>query len=299
MEAGVYFDRMSATHPRSRVLPTLVLALAFATAAGPVMAANLIVNGSFELGPEPDQSMAMPPGSTAIQGWTVVGAAVDYVGGQWAAREGMRSLALNGTAPGAIAQSFQTLAGQPYTVKFFMAGDAFSNPILKRMRVAAAGQSQDYEFNAEHAWPWDMGWAEKVFQFTASGGTTTLQFTSLDAGDTGPAIDSVVVTGPSPVGVGDRDLRGFALSSPIPNPSPEGATVTFTVPVAAALRLTVHDARGRMLRVLAAGTHEAGAYARAWDGRLASGDRAPAGLYFIRLTTPGGIALVRKTVLVP
>ena len=279
--------------------PLLPVLLVAALASSPVSAANLLQNGGFELGPEPNMVMSISAGSTAIQGWTVTGAAIDYVGGQWAAREGARSVALNGTSPGGISQTFLTLAGQPYQVKFFLAGDAFSNPILKHVRVSAAGQSQDYEFNAEHAWPWDLGWLEKTFSFNANAGTTTLTFTSLDAGDTGPALDSVVVTGPSPVGVDDRSVRGLALAAPIPNPSPEGMAVTFTVPAATPLRLTVLDARGRVLRVLADGAFEAGVFARTWDGRTTTGNRAPAGLYFVRLTAPGGIDLVRKAVLVP
>jgi len=298
---------MSASHSPKRahrgrmaMLAALVLGCGAGLPAPTAAAANLVHNGGFELGPEPDMVMAISAGSTAIQGWTVTGAAIDYVGGQWAAREGARSVALNGTSPGGLSQSFLTLAGQPYQVKFFLAGDAFSNPILKHVRVSAAGQTQDYEFNAEHAWPWDLGWLEKTFSFTASAGTTTLQFTSLDAGDTGPALDSVVVTGPSPVGVDDRgEVRGFALTSPFPNPSPRSATVTFTVPVTAPLRLTVQDARGRTVRVLAHGAFEAGVHARTWDGLATSGDRAPAGLYFIRLSAPGGIDLVRKAVLLP
>ena len=279
--------------------PLLPVLLVAALASSPVAAANLLQNGGFELGPEPNMVMSISAGSTVIQGWTVTGAAIDYVGGQWAAREGARSVALNGTSPGGISQTFLTLAGQPYQVKFFLAGDAFSNPILKHVRVSAAGQSQDYEFNAEHAWPWDLGWLEKTFSFNANAGTTTLTFTSLDAGDTGPALDSVVVTGPSPVGVDDRSVRGLALAAPIPNPSPEGMAVTFTVPAATSLRLTVLDARGRVLRVLAEGALDPGVHTRTWDGRTTTGNRAPAGLYFVRLTAPGGIDLVRKAVLVP
>ena len=278
--------------------PAFAFALGLAVALLPVPAsANLLTNGSFELGPPVDQEMAIAPPSTAIQGWTVVGATIDYVGGKWAAREGMRSVALNGTSPGSIAQTFSTVSGQPYTVKFFMAGDAFSNPILKNMRVSAAGQSSDYVFDATHAWPWDMGWSERTFQFNANAATTTLQFTSLDAGDTGPAIDSVVVTGPSPVGVGDGAGRGFALAAPWPNPSRGGFALHFTLPAESAVRLSVHDVQGRTVREIAAGTLPAGAHLRTWDGRTATGRAAP-GFYLVRLSAPG-VEIVRKAVLTP
>src|SRR5262249_58953915 len=136
--------------------------------------------------------------------------------------------ALNGSGPGGIAQSFYTVAGQPYSVDFFMAGDAFSNPILKHMRVAAAGQSQDYEFDAGHSWPWGMGWLPQTFTFTANSSSTTLEFTSLDAGDTGPALDSVVVTGQSPLDV-RVNPSAFALAAPYPNPSSRGVQIDFSL----------------------------------------------------------------------
>jgi choice-of-anchor C domain-containing protein len=274
-------------------------ALAVVPGAGPAAAQNLIRNGSFELGPEPNLKLAIAAGSTAIEHWMVADAAIDYVGGEWAAREGMRSVALNGTSPGAIEQAFQTFAGAQYTVRFWMAGDAFSNPILKNMRVSAAGQSQDFQFNAEHAWPWDMGWSERSFVFTANAGTSTLRFASLDAGDTGPAIDSVVVTGPSPVGVdGDGGPRSLGLAGPWPNPLRDHCAIAFTLPAASAVRLSVHDARGRTVRVLAAGSLPAGAHLRTWDGRTADGGRAAPGFYLVRLSTPGA-ERVRKAVLTP
>ena len=82
---------MSPSHSPIRVDRTRLAALAaFVLGCGAGLpaptaaAANLIQNGGFELGPEPDMVMAISAGSNAIQGWTVTGAAIDYVGGQWA-----------------------------------------------------------------------------------------------------------------------------------------------------------------------------------------------------------------------
>jgi flagellar hook assembly protein FlgD len=61
------------------------------------------------------------------------------------------------------------------------------------------------------------------------------------------------------------------------------------------VRVTIHDVSGRTLRVLdtdAAG----GRFSLGWDGRLASGSRAPAGVYFVRVEA-GGIRAQRNLVL--
>jgi choice-of-anchor C domain-containing protein len=230
----------------------------------------------------------------------VTDAAIEYVGTDWAAHEGAKSVALNGSSPGGIAQTFATVSGAPYTVKFFQSGDPATEPFIKTVRVSAAGQQQDYSFDAEHVWQWGMGWAEKTFAFTANAATTTLQFTSLVAGGNGPAIDSVVVTGPSPVGVGDGALE-FTLGSPVPNPGAGALTVVFAVPLATDdLRLSVLDARGREVRVLTSGVHESGVFARTWNGITDAGGRAAPGVYFMRLAVPSlGVQLVRKGIFLP
>ncbi|MGH7723912.1 MAG: choice-of-anchor C family protein [Candidatus Eiseniibacteriota bacterium] len=281
-----------------RAVMAAVLALAIAVLPAPIVhAQNLLTNGSFELGPDPGMAMPVPMGSTAIPGWVVMVDALDYVGGQWNAVHGTRSIALNGTNPAGIQQTFPTVSDANYTVHFFMAGDAFSNPILKHMRVSAAGQSQDYEFDAGHSWPWELGWLEKTFAFTASGTSTTLLFTSLDAGDTGPTLDSVVVLGPTLLGDPDRPGPDFNMAPPAPNPTRRSMTISYVVPTRTSVRVSVFDARGREVAVLANSVHEPGPYFRTWDAAAERGTVAP-GLYLIRLSAPG-ISLVRKAAVIP
>jgi hypothetical protein len=82
--------------------------------------------------------------------------------------------------------------------------------------------------------------------------------------------------------------------APIPS---RGATrVDFSVPREEHVRLSVLDAQGRLVAVLADGLHAAGAYHVAWDGRRGAAS-APAGLYFVRLELPGEKS-VRRLVLV-
>ncbi|MBI5169861.1 MAG: T9SS type A sorting domain-containing protein [Candidatus Eisenbacteria bacterium] len=85
----------------------------------------------------------------------------------------------------------------------------------------------------------------------------------------------------------------FALEPPAPNPSRDAASLRFTLPHAARVSLAVHDAQGRVVRVIASGSRVAGTHALAWDGRDAAGRDAAPGLYFIRLTCDGRSATRR------
>lgn len=281
--------RLSAAFARG-LSAALLLALAAGTAPA---GANLAVNPSYESGPSPGMAMELPVGSVALDGWVVTRNAIDYCETRWNAAEGLRSVALNGTAPGGIAQNIATVPGGQYTVTFFLGGDAFSAPTLKHVRATAAGASQDYEFDAEHAWPWGMGWLQKTFAFTATAAATTLEFYSLDTGDTGPVIDNVSVTGPT-AGVPVMP-HGFALAAPYPNPAAQTFDFNFALPAESPVRIAVLDLQGREVAVIADGVYTAGLHPARWNGRAGSG-RAPGGLYFIRLEAPG-ISLVRKAVL--
>ena len=254
--------------------------------------ANMVVNPSLETGPAPGMAIPLPVGSTAITGWTVTRNAIDYVGDRWNASQGVRSVGLNGSTAGGIGQTLTTTPGSVYTVSFFMGGDAFAPTLLKHMRVAAAGQFQDYEFDASHAWPWGMGYLEKTFVFTASATSTFLEFYSLDGGDsTGPVLDQVSVTGPS--ADTPPSIRAFALAAPRPNPASREMAVTFEVPRRAPVRVTVLDLQGREVAVLANGVLDAGPYVRTWGG--SGSPSGPAGVYLVRLQSPG-VSLVRKAV---
>jgi len=78
------------------------------------------------------------------------------------------------------------------------------------------------------------------------------------------------------------------LAAPNPNPSSATTQLDFALPSAASAELTVFDAAGRRVATLVQGDLPAGRHSATWDGRAASGERAAAGLYFARLTTPQG-----------
>ncbi len=83
-----------------------------------------------------------------------------------------------------------------------------------------------------------------------------------------------------------------------PNPFNPNTTVRFSLPRAAAARLELFDAAGRLVAVLADGAFEAGDHGAAWDGRDRGGRDAASGTYYARLTVEGrasttALALVR------
>ena len=85
--------------PMIMIMAASILLLGSTLYAGPIV----INNGSFETGPA--TSGYIPVNGSDIAGWTITGT-IDYIDkALWAAPDGNRSLDLNGTAPGSIAQS--------------------------------------------------------------------------------------------------------------------------------------------------------------------------------------------------
>ncbi|MBK7189222.1 MAG: hypothetical protein IPH86_11190 [bacterium] len=76
---------------------------------------------------------------------------------------------------------------------------------------------------------------------------------------------------------------GPRLVGCVPNPFNPGTRVDFTLPAAAHAVVTVHDAAGRQVAVLADRRFEAGPQSLAWDGRDTAGRAAASGVYLVRL----------------
>src|SRR5262245_60999694 len=74
----------------------------------------------------------------------------------------------------------------------------------------------------------------------------------------------------------------LALSTPSPNPARGAARLDITLATSAQVDVSVFDAAGRQIRVLARGTLAEGRHPLAWDARDERGARARAGVYFVR-----------------
>ena len=161
--------------------------------------ANLLTNGSFELGlaiPSPDHYLPYSIGSTDLTGWKVIVGGIDTLDA-WQATDGIVVVDLNGSpGPGGIEQSFATTIGLEYKVTFDLAGNTSGQFVpLRTVRVLAAGQFQDFSFDVTGHTMASMGWENKEWSFTAISTVTTLQFVSTFSRlpFEGVAIDNVAV----------------------------------------------------------------------------------------------------------
>jgi choice-of-anchor C domain-containing protein len=175
-------------------------------AAGP----NLITDGSFEVACSPPFD-TVPPGS--IGGWAVATPSVDLICGYWPAQDGTRSLDMTGSAQGVVTQTFATVKGGKYKLKFWLSGnpdplcDGTGNAedklaFTRRLQVSLVDSSTNQTLKSEEE-DWnvieegntltDMLWESEKLKFKAKGASTTLIFESLTGQFCGTAIDNVSV----------------------------------------------------------------------------------------------------------
>ncbi|MDX9975273.1 MAG: choice-of-anchor C family protein, partial [FCB group bacterium] len=166
-------------------------------------APSLVTNGSFESGVDPGAYLKLNAGSTALDGWTVGGAGVYYVGSYYQAGQGARCIKLTQQKPGWIAQAIPTTPGQTYRVTFLMAGDPFPyltpEQKIKTLELSASAGgalvgSQQFTFDTTGKSVRNMGWDARSWEFTATSTETVLRIGSVSPGPYGPCVDNVVVT---------------------------------------------------------------------------------------------------------
>lgn len=179
----------------------LGMALAFAT---PAAAAPILINGSFEL---PDQGGGRTQlTANMLSGWTY-STGIDPANyseitsdGQFgiAAADGHQYLDFggNGTYGGSISQSFATVAGTIYTVKYFTGEQQGDDPAQIMRAIITNGAQTLTADNTKLAMGFSAG---APIKFTATGNSATLTFfDATPAGFGGPSnviLDAVSVTG--------------------------------------------------------------------------------------------------------
>jgi hypothetical protein len=153
----------------------------------------------------------------------------------------------------------------------------------------------------------DTGWVLQEFDLTAVAArqpAVRLRWT-MGATDTswnycGWNLDDIAIWGfpLAPVDVPDGPPPSrTALLGNTPNPFNPLTEVAFDLARPGTVRLTVHDVRGRLVRVLRDGSLPAGRHTERWDGRDAAGREVASGTYLLRLETADARA-ERKMVLV-
>ena len=159
--------------------------------------AATITNGSFEAASvNPGGGfVSLGFGSTAITGWTVGGAGIDYIGGYWQAADGQRSIDLSLNGAGSISQTIATVIGQSYNVTFALAGNPDGGPSTKLLLTLGTpgGLTQVNTFDTTGSTRADMNWTTFSYRFRAASTSTTLTFESGTNTPFGPALDQVAI----------------------------------------------------------------------------------------------------------
>ena len=144
--------------------------------------------------------------SPKISPWKVTKGNVDIITGYWNAHAGLNSVDLLGTGINLaeIAQTFDTIPGQKYTVNFKLSANPYGERNIVKVVKVVVGNSNMKESlkftydpvkNGNSAN--DMKWQQHSFDFIASGNYATLTFSGSVANNAissfGPVIDSVSV----------------------------------------------------------------------------------------------------------
>lgn len=198
----------------------MLAAVAAVVLPAAAQAAPIITNGSFETSTTVQGGPAfvtLNNGSTAIDGWTVTAGSIDYILSYWPAQDGSRSIDLSGNEPGAISQTFNTIANQRYVVKFFLGGNFDGPPPSKTIQASAGDFSGTFTYTPTGTGNF-QGYNAYSFGFVGTGSPTTLTFASLSSGPFGAALDNVSVTAvPEPASwalmIAGFGLAGAALRS--------------------------------------------------------------------------------------
>ncbi len=180
-----------------------LIALGLVLATTQLASAAGFTNGSFEINDgngSPNASLlGIDPGNMQIAGWEVFGDIIDLhsvvdtgipaAHGEYSLDFGSGHPYLNGiTVPerysnGGIRQTFDTIAGLMYIVKFDFGGfkDVFGGPgePVKDMIVSADGFSDVYAYDTTNL-AGIVGWRTDTFRFLADDSSATLSFLSLD-----------------------------------------------------------------------------------------------------------------------
>jgi hypothetical protein len=97
---------------------------------------------------------------------------------------------------------------------------------------------------------------------------------------------SIAASAPGSTGGGDAPER-FTLGQNYPNPFNPTTTITFSLPVASTVTVSVFNLLGQEIATLANGVFGAGTHAAIWDGHDAAGRTMASGVYFYRMEAAG------------
>jgi len=179
----------------------MVLAGGSKSYASPVF--NLVNDGGFEAPSVGGPFTSYNAGDT-FGGWHVDSGGIDLINKYWTSEEGVQSVDMNGTTPGAISQTVNGLSvGHAYQLSFWLAGNPTGGPTIKTLQTSLGGSVLGTNtFDITGKTYTAMGWTEYTYDFTAANTSTNLAFQSLStdpcspvsgASACGPALDNVSI----------------------------------------------------------------------------------------------------------
>lgn len=198
-------------------------AIVFAMVAVAGAHANLVNNGSFELGTNPGSFTTVNTGGSNITGWSVTSGSVDYIGTYWQSADGSRNVDMSGNSLGRLSQSFATVAGVLYDVTFaYSANPDSPNGGLRKTDVniretdtsnLLSNLQVTWSVPAEGNTKTDMKWKTATFSFVAADAATTIEFDSLATNSYGIAVDDVKVVQavPEPATIAGLGMAALAF----------------------------------------------------------------------------------------
>lgn len=167
----------------------------------------------------------------------------------------------------------------------------FSDTATQVLEDLCTGSTPWYEGMALPAQPLS------AFAGESSAGTWSLIVVDSGISDTGVLVDWSVRTKPTISEGACAPCSNVATSSPsaarigrlvnVPNPFNPATELVFSLPRAGSVEFTIHDASGRLVRRLDAGSHDAGPVRARWNGRNEAGSRVSSGVYFVRALVNG------------
>lgn len=89
----------------------------------------------------------------------------------------------------------------------------------------------------------------------------------------------------------------FSLGQNFPNPFNPSTVISFQLPAASNLNMTIYNIVGQRVKTLATGKWEPGYHSVVWNADNDNGERVRSGVYFYRMTTDTGFDATRKLLL--
>ncbi|MBD3288023.1 T9SS type A sorting domain-containing protein [candidate division KSB1 bacterium] len=112
----------------------------------------------------------------------------------------------------------------------------------------------------------------------------------------GERIRDVAKTSVASNDVNAAKAQSYFLERNYPNPFNPTTTISYSVPQASEVRISIFNTLGQEIRVLTDSHHEAGVYKLSWDGRDYTGQQVSSGIYFSRLKA-GNVVMARRMIL--